>query len=631
MIRKKIGVIIGSLTHDFSRRVCRAISKRAEEYGFDVYFFTTFNAYDDSLLYGEGEQQIFSLPDYSSLTGIIVALDTLNIRSADDSLLKRLRSAGCPVVALRMYSEGFYNVLVDETTSMERMIRHFVDVHKFRDICFVTGRMDLEDAQGRYACYRRVMEECGIPITENMVFYGDYWKKKGKEIVDFFLESRVDRFPEAIVCANDYMAVSVCMELERRGIRVPEDICVSGYDDLEEANRSTPSLTSIAVSFEDMAIRAVDLIDEIDRGEKPDKIQYVDVKEKYRESCGCNRHKVKFDWGSLMTEIEDRKEITRQTLFMNVDLEGVTDEKVLLNTVHNYGFQINAKKMWICLCDDSEELTEEERNLGSTRMEYTNQMVLRAIKSPSGALHLLEKKFDRRELIPEEERREIESGSFYFVSLHYKNHNLGYVATTYENYGHYNDFMQSWALNFAVALENYSLYRHLNAMQHIKHLYKEDSLTGILNRRGFEEQAKKLYSEAVYYKYWLAVVSIDMDNLKLVNDGYGHQAGDDALCRVARALENVDGENKICARMGGDEFCLMCRIEKEGEGEQIIHKIREAVSLVNEEAGTQYTAEVSCGVCEVTDAGVIALRRALQLSDERMYADKRQRKAGREA
>lgn len=629
MNRKKIGVFIGSLTQDFSRRICRSISKRAEEYGYDVYFFTTFNSYNDSLLYGEGEQQIFSLPDYSSLTGIIVALDTLNVRSDEDDLLKRLKEVSCPVVALRMYSKDFYNILVDENTSMERVIRHFVDIHDFRDICYVTGKLDLEDAQKRYACYRRVMEESGIEITSNMVYYGDYWKYKGKEIVDYFLSSRGGDYPQAIVCANDYMAISVCLELEKRGIRVPEDICVSGFDDLVDAQRCVPSLTSVSVSFEDMAIRAVDLIEEVDRGGKPERNQYVDVHEKYRESCGCKCHKTQNDWYSLTSELEERDMINRQTIFMNADLGGITDEKVLLTTVHNYGLRNHAKKMWICLCDEEEELTEEERNLGSTRIEYTKNMILRSIKDPNGALHLLEKKFDRKELIPEEDRREIETGSFYFVSLHYKNHNLGYVATTYDDYGHYNDFMQPWAMNFAVALENYRLHKNLNAMQDIKRLYKEDTLTGIPNRRGFEEQARKIYADAYYYKQRVAVISIDMDNLKKINDAYGHLAGDDALCRVAKALEAVADEHTAYARTGGDEFCMVRPIEKQGDGERLIARIKEELQKINEQSNQPFTAEVSCGVHEVKDPSRTSLLRALEVSDEHMYEDKRRRKASR--
>lgn len=629
MKRKKLGVVIGSVTHNFASRVCRTISIKAEEYGYDVYFFTTFNSQGDNLLYGVGEQQIFSLPDYSQFDGIIFALDTLNISDRGEALVKKLKELSCPVVSLREPVEGFYNVRVDERVSMERMIRHFIDTHNFRDICFMTGRMELEDARLRFECFKRVMEESGIPVTDDMIYYGDYWKTFAKPAVDHFLSTRATMYPQAIICANDYMALAVIRELSERGIRVPEEICVSGFDDLMEAQHAEPPLTTVSVNFEEMAERAVNLIDEIAQGATPEKNQYISTQDKYRGSCGCKRHKVTNKWHSLTKELEERKDINYQTIFMNSDLEGITDEAELLNVVHKYNLRNNAKKMWICLCDESEELTEEERNLGTTRLEYTKTMVLRAIKNPSNTLRLLEKKFDRRELIPEDERGEIENGSFYFVPLHYKNHNLGYVAATFDDYGRYNDFMQPWAMNFAVALENYFLHERLNAMNDIKRLYKEDTLTGISNRRGFEEQARKIYNDSMYMRKHVAVISLDLDNLKKINDAYGHSAGDDALCRVGAALIKVSErrDHIVVARTGGDEFVVVCRMERANEGEELIKEIREELQKINEQNGQPYNAEVSCGMYEVKDASKIALVKALEISDGRMYEDKRQRKA----
>lgn len=629
MKRKRLGVIIGSITQNFSSRICRTISAKAEEYGYDVYFFTTYSSHGDNLLYGEGEQQIFSLPDYSLFDAVIVALDTLNVQEGGAALIDRLKKLACPVISIRVRVDGFYNILVDENVSMERMIRHFLDVHGFRDVCFLTGRMELEDARQRFACYKRIMEEHGIAVTDDMFFYGDYWKAKSKAAVDWFLARRDGRCPEAIICANDYMALAVCRELGERGISIPDHVCVSGFDDLLEAQHCEPPLTTVSVQFEDMAVRAMELLDEIDQGQMPEKDQYISTQDKYRGSCGCMRHKVKSKWFSMMTELEERREINYQTIFMNTDLEGVTEEKTLLNTVHKYGLRNKAKKMWVCLCDETEELTEEERNLGDTRTQYTNSMVLRAIKGANGALHLMDLKFDRKELIPEEERSEIETGSFYFVPLHYKNHNLGYVVSTYENHGHYNDFMQPWAMNFAVALENYYLHERLNAMQDIRRLYKEDTLTGIPNRRGFEEQARKVYGDAGYARKRVAVISIDMDNLKTVNDVHGHSAGDDALRRIARALTAAVGarEHVAYARTGGDEFVLVCRIDQQGEGTELVMQVREALRRINEQSGQPYNAEISCGVYEVKDTAKVALAKALEMSDERMYEDKRQRKA----
>ncbi len=627
MRRKKIGVFIGGVTQNFSGRVCRTISRRAEALGYDVYFFTTFNSYDDNLLYLDGECKIFDLPEYSELDGIIVAPDTIYLQGRLEVLYRKLKAAPCPVVSIRERLEGVYNVVVDDSTSMEKIICHFIEEHKFTNICFMSGRMDLEDGRKRLECYKRVMAEHGLCVTDDMIYYGDYWKEKGEAAAEHFLSGRKGTLPQAIVCANDFMAISVMGALERRGIRVPEDICVSGFDDVIESLQSVPTLSTVRVSFEDMAERAVDTIDALFRGEQPDKIQYVSTLERYRGSCGCCWHEEKSKWFSMVKEIEQKREVIYQSTFMNADMEGITDEKTLLQMANKYSFGEATKKVWICLCDESEELTEEDRNVGEVRRELTQKMMLRSVKSADKGLQLMEKPFERRELIPEEERAELPTASIYFTLIHYKNRILGYVASTFSDYETYNDMLQPWTMVFSVGVEHYRLHERLNAMEDIKRLYKEDALTGIYNRRGFEEHARKLYSEAAEKKSRVAVICIDMDNLKKINDAFGHNCGDDALCRVARALENMAAKDMVYARTGGDEFCVVMLIDQPGAGSDYVMQLREELVNVNKAGSQNYSAEISCGVHEVKDACRTSLIKALEMSDGHMYEDKRRRKA----
>lgn len=630
MSRKRIGVFIGGITQNFSSRVCRIISKKADEYGFDVFYFSTFNSYDDNLLYLEGEQKVFTLPNYEQLDGIIVAPDTLYLHGSEQFLRERFEACKKPVISLRSRMEGFYNVLVDETRSMERLISHFIEEHHFTDICFMTGRMEMEDAQKRLQGFQSVMSKHNLPVTENMIYYGDYWKTKSGDAVDFFLKVRGGKYPQAIVCSNDYMAVGVCGELEKRGIRVPQDICVSGYDDVPEAKQCIPALSTISVPFEKMAERAVDLLQEIFEGKTPDLIQYIDVEEKLRGSCGCNRDRFQSGWYEMAKEIEEKRTTIYNTIFMNADLEGVTNEETLIETVSKYDCGENATKTWFCLCDETEELSEEDRNVGGLRREYTHRMLLRAVKERGKSPCFMRKFFDRADIIPEEERKELKNGNFYVVGLHYKNHVLGYAVTHYANYDHYNDMMQPWTNVFSVAVEHYRLYQHLNAMADIERLYKEDTLTGIFNRRGFEEHARKLYADCVANKRGIAVISVDMDYLKKINDTYGHPCGDDALCRVANAMKTVSPEGCVYARTGGDEFNVAFAATDISEADAYVKSLRQELVRLNKECNSEFTSNVSCGICFLPNPAASTLLKALKLSDEVMYLDKKKRKALRQ-
>jgi len=95
------------------------------------------------------------------------------------------------------------------------------------------------------------------------------------------------------------------------------------------------------------------------------------------------------------------------------------------------------------------------------------------------------------------------------------------------------------------------------ALARSEHLATTDMITGIPNRRSFMEQAKKRHAEWLRYKRPYAVLMIDLDNFKLINDTYGHPAGDQVLISVASALQQHTRSEDIIGRIGGEEFCAL--------------------------------------------------------------------------
>ena len=114
----------------------------------------------------------------------------------------------------------------------------------------MSGPKTYWDARERMQCFLDTMKEYELPVTEHQMFYGDYWYNMGAQACDWFLAE--DEMPEVIMCANDHMALAVVSELIKRGIRVPEDICVSGYDGLLETLSFTPAITTMRVPFQKM-------------------------------------------------------------------------------------------------------------------------------------------------------------------------------------------------------------------------------------------------------------------------------------------------------------------------------------------------------------------------------------------
>lgn len=187
-------------------------------------------------------------------------------------------------------------------------------------------------------------------------------------------------------------------------------------------------------------------------------------------------------------------------------------------------------------------------------------------------------------------------------------------------------FVQTYLLGLANVIEESAMHREVSSLEQIKTLYHKDALTGIYNRRGFEKHLRSLHDRYQEEGKFLSIVSIDMNGLKYINDNFGHSEGDEALCRLARILEGLMGEDEICARVGGDEyFVLLYADEKKRElefAEEFIHAMREE----EEKTPKPYPFRASFGICCISDEEGLSLMSCMQLADKRMYIQKKQYK-----
>ena len=162
-------------------------------------------------------------------------------------------------------------------------------------------------------------------------------------------------------------------------------------------------------------------------------------------------------------------------------------------------------------------------------------------------------------------------------------------------------FSKIFCSTIAIALFIYYVFSILQ-------LTKKDALTGLLNRQAYYAETSRAYKDIT------AIVSLDMNGLKLVNDTYGHDAGDEALTVLALCFAKACKATKQSVyRMGGDEFAIVCRKTSEEDVNKLIERINKYVSE------TKYT--VSIGYSYQKN-GFMSLDDLLKISDERMYSNK---------
>lgn len=157
-----------------------------------------------------------------------------------------------------------------------------------------------------------------------------------------------------------------------------------------------------------------------------------------------------------------------------------------------------------------------------------------------------------------------------------------------------------------------------------------DLLTGLYNRRGLENSLERLFAKTEELGHY-AVIMIDADGLKGINDTYGHDKGDAYLRKIADTINTFDPQNSVAARQGGDEFVLLLygygSQEELDEAVKVMEFIqRHCIAYLDEELRVKLEFSFGC-VCAV---GKGDYREMLKQADERMYENKRKRKKQRE-
>ena len=156
-------------------------------------------------------------------------------------------------------------------------------------------------------------------------------------------------------------------------------------------------------------------------------------------------------------------------------------------------------------------------------------------------------------------------------------------------------------------------------------LSKSDGLTGIRNRRGFEDTAGRMCEACKEEGQTVFTAYVDMNNLKIINDRYGHDEGDFSLKTIGEILVKVIGAEGVVGRIGGDEFACVLPQEQESDGQELLNQIYAEFAAFNKQSDKPYNVTVSAGAYMLKPTDTLTLSQALSLADEKLYEVKKLR------
>ena len=641
-----IGLVVGNIEDDFSNEVCKGAMRAAELVDDNLFIIpvkylgqTEGGKRDPRQKYEYQYNFLLSYARSQSLDMVLLCLSTIAYQTEKERCLEILRSfKEVPVLLIASKEEGYSSIKYDNMTGLGMGIRYLIDERNCRRLAMLTGSKNNEDARERLQVYQSVLAEKGLPIEERRIAYGDFSEKCISEV-----EQLIMRNPDidAVVCANDAMAKTVYQVLNKYHFSIGRDVCVMGFDDVKDSAFMEPPLATVRADASVLGHRAViechGMLAECweSGGPLPVRDFLVDTAFVNRESANGIREQEK----PVSTEVESVYLDRISTMVdMNHSMNIVNRDMLMFDSGSDQNY---ARILEAMTLDDVKSyfVYMLRKPIAYERYKKINlpeALYLKAYRNGDEVVELPRSKqrvsvdhLFHNEYYPDERRT--------YVLIDIYSRELQYGILVCDIPYRYFHYVEMLCYQFSIAIkikELFAIQEKLLEEQSdmLRRLEKEnlvlddisnkDELTGILNRRGFMTKMGKCLKDPGLEGLQAAVIYVDLNYLKLINDRYTHAEGNYALKCCAEALENAVGQNGVACRIGGDEFAGFALAKEAGDSEKISEQIKQYLTDVNAVSGKPYEVMVSVGVCEFTVGNSPELKELLERADERLYEDK---------
>lgn len=456
--KRTIALCLGGTEEQYRATFVTKIAETCRNHNYQLAYFLSFSNFYDGSKHNQGDLNIYQLINFDQMAAMILFPETLNQPALCQQLISGAHAAGIPVVSVDEPMEGCYNIRFADEEGLEEIITHFIEEHKFTKLNFIAGGKEHPVSNRRLDVYKRVLERYHIPVEERRISYGEFWSRPAQEAVELFYWN-YDEMPEAFICANDSMALGVVEKLEELGFRVPEDVCVSGFDGIPEAFSSTPKITTTKRYIERAAVAAVEACIQILEGKlSATGTTSVPNKTFFLESCGCNQISYLADSvGSVANSVKSNA--YRSFSFHMIDMmsRGMEERDLEknLNVIREMCELLWTKKCWLVLSEEYIlQCQHHDFSKPLQKKGYPNQMQVVIEVENHVSLPTSHKSFPVSEILPRFQEEMRAYGSVLFAPIHFQDETIGYIALEYHDLRESLALFESFVFNIGILFEH---------------------------------------------------------------------------------------------------------------------------------------------------------------------------------
>ncbi len=637
MKRKTIGVFLSGDDEQLHGTFLHGIKEASKQYNCDIVcFYNLFNKapFGTDIILApsikRGESSIFYGHSFSQLDAIIIFGDSFFSSEIKDNIINKAIQHNIPVIDVDDTDDRCTCINYSDEFGMEIMINHLIKDHGCRKIYMVSGYPGNKQSEERNHAYRKVLAENNIPFNEEFICYGKFFGPYAAENIAPIIEKY--GLPDAIACANDAMAITIVSYLNSLGYNVPNDCIVTGFDGIKEGKIYRPSITSIGRAIYASGAKAVELACKAIEGESLEKQVIMESVLIKLNSCGCVPiEEFTFDkFYELMTErVNDRDYFYTILNDMARSFNNCESVDEILTTAFKSAHFFHSPEIAFYLCENiavsSKISIVNDIFQHKTNNEfYTNTMTGIKWTQDKGLGDYYYVNIDN---FISETLSQYDEPTFLGLSpLYYQERIIGFITMDHTYCTNQITMLYTWIVNTCAAIGNHCLRSEMSMLiDELDTLSVKDTLTKLYNRLGLHRNAKNIERQAIINNTRSFGILIDLDGLKIINDTYGHNAGDNAIMQIANAMRAASKNNEILSRIGGDEYFVFGNCRSEQEPINFIKQIREYLDEYNRTTNLPYMIECSCGYY-ISTSVKDNLETIMRIADSEMYKDKVARK-----
>ena len=593
--RLLIGVVIADCHIDFQSEILRGIITQAFKSNCDIAVIAPLHDFSVSSVHKNAEKAIFDLILSDSINGLIYyrnAFHNEDICKYTDELCRR---SGKPVMLLDHNDhKSFETTSVDDREAFETITDHLINVHGYRKIYCLTGPKGTFSGEERLAGYKSSMKKHGIAIEKSWWEYGDFWTEAPKRYARQILSGGLER-PEAIVCGNDVMAIALTKLFTDAGLRVPEDIAVTGYDASIEGYQSTPSITSYSRPNFQLGAESVRRLYRIITGRICSRVPNENGELRLGESCGCAEDQVLRR--NIQRNISINSRFETELLYgdMLFDITNADNIATFADRLDNYTYLLHKmRRVRICLTKSYIGSTEDKN---AEELGFSTGDDMKVVLAKSAIWRESESSgyFSSSDLLPDYSEERSYPSAFFLSPLHYNNNFFGYCAVSYgKEPRSFSSLYMKWINYVNVALEQVRIKAIMNrTILNTSKALLYDHITGLLNRSGIEQEFGTKLSAASGNRF-IECAAFELHGLKKAYYQSGEESSNSIMAAFAKKLRSCIHGREICGAWAPQTLCVIS--PESGRAEAIYSELCEKIKETQFGSGENCNIDFSVGV-----------------------------------